>query len=250
MRIVAWAIPAAGPDSSDAWMLVSHGNYKDISYGGRPEFYARVRELGINVLAFDYRGFGESDGTPSERGLYADAEAAYRWLRETRGVPAERIVLFGHSLGSGVAIELATRVPSAGLIVEGAFTSVPDRGREIYPFVPTHLLASNRFESIEKVGGIEVPKLFLHSPTDEVIPFTHGQRLFERARGPKRFVSVRGGHDEAFRVDGDTYFGAVREFLSDALGRASASRGGTTSESPIAAASASAAPSAKAVAAP
>ncbi len=239
VRVVGWAMRAAGEDTG-VWMLVCHGNYQNISFGGRPQFYAWMRDLGINVLAFDYRGFGESDGRPSEQGLYTDAEAAYRWLREVRGVPAERIVLFGHSLGSGVAIELASRVPAAALVVEGAFTSVPDRGRELYPYVPVHLLASERFASIEKVGRLAMPKLFLHSPTDDVIPFAHGERLFAAAAEPKRFVSVRGGHDNAFREDREAYYGAIRELLAR----------GTTSTSPTEAASANAAPSANAEGAP
>ena len=131
-----------------------------------------MRDLGINLFAFDYRGFGESSGTPDERGLYDDATASYQFLIRSLGVPPERIVLFGHSLGSGVAIELASRVPAAGLIVEGAYTSVVDRGQ------------------------------VLHSPEDMVIPYAHGRRLFDAARsqavrgrpwGTRRRLSHRQG---------------------------------------------------------
>ena len=215
-RIAAWVIPAAAPapaDSTGIWLLVCHGNYGNIGFGDRPRFYAMTRDLGVNLLAFDYRGFGESEGSPSERGVYADARAAYDWLREVRRVPPERIVIFGHSLGSGVATELASRVPSAGLIVEGAFTSVPDRGQELYPVMPVRIVASYRFANIEKVPTLAIPKLFLHSPTDDIIPYAHGERLFAAAAEPKRFVSVRGGHMNAFFEDSGTYFGAMREFL-------------------------------------
>ena len=180
--------------------------------------------LGLSLLAFDYRGYGESGGAPSEQGLYRDADAAYRYLREDRGVPADRIVVFGHSLGSAVAIDLASRVPAAGLIVEGAFTSAVDRGQELYPYIPVRWIARSRFGSIDKVAGITVPKLFLHAARDEVIPLAHGRRLFEAAREPKTFVELQGGHGDAFDVDSARYFGSIGKFLGthrDAVERSS-----------------------------
>lgn len=210
-RLNAWVVPA--PGASDRWLLICHGNYGNVGYGQRPEFYAGMRDVGLNLFAFDYRGFGESDGSPSEPGVYADAEASYRYLRDSLHVPADRIFIFGHSLGSGVAIELAMRVPSAGLIVEGAYTTLPDVGHANYPWLPVRLIMSNRFASIEKIGKVTVPKLFLHSPADSVIPFAFGQRLFAAAAPPKRLVPVRGGHQDAFRVDSSTYFGAIRAFV-------------------------------------
>ena len=113
-------------DSTDPWILVFHGNAGNIGDGGRPEHYARLRALGLNVLTFDYRGYGESDGTPTEAGLYRDADAALGFLRDSLHVPPGRTWLFGHSLGSAVAVDLATRVRAAGLILDGAFTSAPD----------------------------------------------------------------------------------------------------------------------------
>ena len=213
VELVAWSIPAPAPDSAGMWLLICHGNYGNISFGGRPRFYAYMREIGLNLLAFDYRGYGESGGTPSEQGLYTDAAAAYDYLRTVRGVPAERILIFGHSLGSGVATELATRVKAAGLIVEGAFTSVPDRGSEIYPYLPVRLVASNRFASIDKVKRIAMPKLFLHAPADDIIPIAHGRRLFAEAAPPKRMVETRGGHEDAYTVDRAVYYGAIAEFV-------------------------------------
>lgn len=212
-RLTAWVIPAARADSSGMWLLVCHGNFGNIGYGQRPEFYAHMRDIGVNLLAFDYRGFGESEGTPSEQGVYDDAEAAYRWLRDSLRVPAEQIVIFGHSLGSGVATELATRVPAAALILEGAFTAVSDRGGELYPWLPVRYIMRNRFASIEKIGRVTVPKLFLHSPEDDVIPLAHGQRLFASAPEPKRFVTVHGGHADAYRVDRDVYYGAIAHLV-------------------------------------
>lgn len=219
VRLVAWVIPAPIPDSAGVWMLICHGNAGNISFGGRPLFYALARQLGLNLLAFDYRGYGESEGTPSEKGLYRDAEAAYRYLREERGAPAERIFLFGHSLGSAVAIELATRVEAAGLIADAALTSIPDRGAELFPYFPVRLLASSRFASIDKVGRVTLPMLFLHPTADEVIPVTHGRRLVAAARPPAQLVELRGGHGDAYTVDEATYFGAIGDFIRRHRGR-------------------------------
>ena len=205
VTLSAWLMPAAPERANDMWLLICHGNYGNIGFGQRPEFYSLMRDLGIALLAFDYRGFGESSGEPDEGGLYADAHSSYRYLTRTLHVPPDHIVIFGHSLGSGVAIELASRVPAAGLIVEGAYTSVVNRGQDLYPFLPVRLIASQKFPSIEHIASIAMPKLFLHSPEDAVIPYADGQRLFQAAREPKRFVSVKGGHENAYRVDTAAY---------------------------------------------
>lgn len=212
-RLSAWIVPAAHSDSSGMWLLICHGNLGNIGYGERPRFYAAMRDLGVNLLAFDYRGFGASEGVPDERGLYDDAVASYRFLRDSLGVPAERIILFGHSLGTGVAVETATRVPAAALVVEAGYTSIADRGQELYPYLPVRYIMRSHFASLEKIARVRVPILFLHSRTDDVIPYAHGERLFAAATGRKRFVTVRGAHDDAFRVDSSTYFGAIAELV-------------------------------------
>jgi len=213
VQIVGWIMPAA-QSTNGFWLLICHGNAGNLSEFERPAHYAALRDVGLNLLAFDYRGYGESGGTASEQGLYRDADAAYRYLTEERGVPASRIILFGHSLGSAVAIHLASRSPAAGLIVEGALTSTVNRGQELYPFVPVRLLARSRFSSIDKVAGIRIPKLFLHATRDEVIPVAHGRRLFHTAAEPKKFVELEGMHSDAFAVDSARYFGSVADFLS------------------------------------
>jgi uncharacterized protein len=218
VTLVAWVIPATSSDSSSRdssgrWLLICHGNAGNISEYGRPSHYAALRQLGLSLLAFDYRGYGESGGRPSEAGLYRDADAAYRYLRERLGVPAERIVIFGHSLGSAVAIDLASRVPAAGLIVEGAPTSVVERGQELYPWVPVRWIAASRYGSLEKIARVRAPKLFLHAAADEVIPVAHGRRLYAAAPGPKEFVELRGGHGDAFEADSARYFGSIARFL-------------------------------------
>jgi fermentation-respiration switch protein FrsA (DUF1100 family) len=213
VRLVSWVMPADG--GAGYWLLICHGNAGNISEAGRPYHYAGLRALGLSLFAFDYRGYGESGGAPSEPGLYLDAEAAYRYLRDTLGVPPERIVLFGHSLGSAVAVELASRVPAAGLVLDGALTSVVERAQELFPYAPVRWLAANRYPSIERVGSLTLPKLFLHARDDEVIPLRHGRRLFQAAAPPKRFVELRGTHGDAFEADSAAYYGAIGRFLAE-----------------------------------
>jgi fermentation-respiration switch protein FrsA (DUF1100 family) len=203
----------AGPDSTGLWLLICHGNAGNLSEFDRPVHYAGLRRLGLNLLAFDYRGYGESEGVPTEAGLSQDADAAYRYLREQRGVPADRIIVFGHSLGSAVAVDLASRVPVGGLIVEGALTSVVERGQELYPYIPVRWIAGTRFASIDKIARVTVPKLFLHATGDEVIPLAHGRRLYQAASAPKTFVELQGGHGDAFDLDSANYFGSIERFL-------------------------------------
>jgi fermentation-respiration switch protein FrsA (DUF1100 family) len=216
VRLVSWAMPLA--DGSGYWLLICHGNAGNISEAGRPYHYAGLRALGLSLLAFDYRGYGESEGAPSEDGLYRDADAAYHYLRDTLQVPPERIVLFGHSLGSAVAVELAGRVPAAGLILDGALTSVADRAQELFPYAPVRWIAASHYPSIERVGKLTLPKLFLHANGDDVIPIAHGRRLYEAAATPKRFIELRGSHGDSFDVDSAGYFGAIGGFVSE-LGR-------------------------------
>jgi uncharacterized protein len=212
VRLSAWLIVPQADTSR--WILIFHGNAGNLGTPGRPEHDRQLRDLGLGVLAVDYRGYGDSEGSPSESGLYADARAAYDYLREVRGIPAGRIVIYGHSLGSAVAIELATRVPAAGLIVEGAFTSVPDRGAEIYPFVPVRLLARNRFASLERIGRVRMPVLVVHGRDDSTIPIAHGRRLFRAAPEPKTFLEVAGGHDDAYAIGAPEYAEGIRQFLA------------------------------------
>jgi fermentation-respiration switch protein FrsA (DUF1100 family) len=220
VELSAWVMRPPAP--ADArWILICHGNAGNLSEGGRAEHYAGLRALGLGIFAFDYRGYGESEGSPDERGVYRDAVAAYRYLSDTLGIPPDRIVIFGHSLGSAVAVELATREPAAGLILDGALLSGVARGQELYPWLPVRLIARNRFESDRKIGRLTLPKLFLHARADDVVPIDHGERLFALAPEPKRFVPLAGGHGDAFLVDSAAYFGAIGAFLRELPARRS-----------------------------
>jgi fermentation-respiration switch protein FrsA (DUF1100 family) len=214
VTLVGWVIPAPPGTSGGLWLLMCHGNAGNLSEFDRPVHYAGLRGLGLNLLAFDYRGYGESGGSPSEEGLYRDAQAAYRYLRETRRVPSDRIIVFGHSLGSTVAVDLVSRVPAAGLILDGALTSIIDLGQELYPYIPVRWISGSRFNSLEKMPEIRIPKLFLHAVRDEVVPLVHGRRLFAAAVAPKTFVELQGGHGDAFEVDSANYFGSIARFLA------------------------------------
>ena len=211
VKLAGIVIPAA--DSAAQWLLYLHGNAGNVTSSLLPLFYARVHALGLNVAAIDYRGYGDSEGrTPSEAGIDADARALYEWLHAVKGVPASRIIIYGHSLGSGPATELALREEASGLILEGAFTSIPDRGAELYPWLPVRWIATQRFANIEKIGAVAMPKLLMHARDDSIIPYAHGVRLFAAARAPKQWVELKGGHLRAFLADSANFWGHVGAF--------------------------------------
>ncbi len=208
VRLHGWWVPA---ESGRRAVLFCHGNAGNISH--RLESIAVFHRLGLNVLIFDYRGFGWSGGSPDEEGTYRDAAAAYRHLEEERGVAPERIVIFGRSLGGAVAIELARRKKAAALIVESSFTSAVAMGKLIFPYLPVGLLIRNRYDSLSKVGELRLPVLFIHSPDDELVPFEQGERLFAAAPEPKEFLPIRGGHGDGFLISGEVYLEGIDTFL-------------------------------------
>jgi uncharacterized protein len=178
------------PDADGGyWVLHLHGNEISAFSRGQVQNVQRVAAQGFNVLAFDYRGFGPTPGEPSEIGLYEDAQAAWQWLR-SRGVPAERIIIWGHSLGSGPATELATLHPAAALVLFGAFTSIADRAAELYPWLPVRWVVGFRFDNLRRIPDIESPLVLAHSSSDLTIPFAHSQRLFAAAPEPRRLLRL------------------------------------------------------------
>lgn len=194
-------------------VLFFHGNAGNISH--RLQTIELLNRLGLDTLIIDYRGYGRSGGQPSEKGLYLDAEAAYDWLRARPGTEPGSIVAFGRSLGGAVAVELARRRPVSALIVESAFASTAEIGRELLPFLPVPLLVTQRFDSLGKVRALAVPKLFIHGRDDEIIPFRHGTLLFNAAAAPKRFAALAGGHNDAFLLPENAYPEILAGFLDE-----------------------------------
>jgi fermentation-respiration switch protein FrsA (DUF1100 family) len=213
VRLVGWIMTVPERADSSLWILIFHGNGENISNAGRTEHYLWLRSLGLNVLAFDYRGYGESEGRPSEAGLYRDADAIWAFARDSLGVASDRIVLFGHSLGTAVAVQLASRTTPRAVILEGAFPSLAEVGSRLYPFIPVRLIARNRFASAEVIGRLSSPTLFLHARGDNIVPPDLGRALYELAPEPKRFVELDGGHNDAYTTDSAVYFDAIARLL-------------------------------------
>jgi pimeloyl-ACP methyl ester carboxylesterase len=180
---------ALEPIKTDRTLLYLHGNGGNISH--RFDIVNELMKLPVNVLIIDYRGYGKSEGRPSEAGLYTDARAAWDHLTTARGVPAKSICLFGESLGGAVAVDLASKVNAGGLIVQSSFTSIADMAAQVLPFVPS-LIIRTKMDSLSKIAQVSSPKLFIHSQADEIIPYRLGRRLFDAAGEPKRFYEVKG----------------------------------------------------------
>jgi len=208
LKLNGWFFPADAhsPDAS-LTVLVCHGNAGNISH--RLGLCRTLLEAGVNVFVFDYRGYGLSQGRPSEEGLYLDAQAAVRWLQK-RGLT--HIVAYGESLGGGVASELCLREKSAGLILQSTFTSIPDIGAELFPWLPVHWLARIRYETLQKLPQIRVPLLVMHSRTDELIGFRHGELNFAAANEPKLFCELKGDHNDPLS-DRTRFKAGIERFL-------------------------------------
>ena len=211
-QLHAWWIPAADARGT---FIISHGNAGNIS--GRVDVARLLHDLGLNVLLYDYRGYGQSTGQASEDGLYRDIEAVWRYATDTRGLAPERLVLFGRSLGGAPSTYLATRETPAALVLDSAFTSVPDVAAHHYPFLPVRQLASLSFDNEARLPDVTAPVIILHSPDDEVIPYSHGERLYEVAHEPKAFLELEGGHNEAFFWSEHSYRTELAAFLDTHL---------------------------------
>jgi uncharacterized protein len=211
LSVHGWFIPGTSKDKTARTFLFFHGNAGNISH--RLDKLLELRKLGAHVLLLDYRGYGKSEGKPSEKGTYLDAEAAYRYLTEERKTPAERIVFYGESLGCAVAIETARRHPAAALVLESPFTSTVEMGKLVFPWLPVRWMVRYRYDNLSKMPELRLPVLILHSPQDEVVPFQMGQTLYAAAAGPKKLVELSGGHNDGYEVTGKRYVDAIRDFL-------------------------------------
>lgn len=211
VKLNAWFFPA-NTNSARAHLavVICHGNGGNI--GHRLGLYDALLAMGVNVLAFDYRGYGRSEGRPSEAGTYLDAQAAHAWLRQ-RGFAATNIIAFGESLGGGVATELALREPCAGLVLQSSFTSVIALGSELFPFLPVRTLGSIRYDTHSKLPRIHIPVLVLHSRADSLIGFQHAERNFAAANEPKLFCEIDGDHNDGI-TDRVKFMVGIEQFLS------------------------------------
>ena len=212
-KIHAWYIPAK--QESHKTVLFFHGNAGNISH--RLETIKIYNQFGFNFLIFDYRGFGNSTGSPSEDGTYIDAGAAWQYLIDIKNLNAKDIILAGRSLGGGVATELAKKVQPGLLILESTFTSMTEVSGVHYPFMPTNLIVKHRYETINRLADIHCPIVFVHSEQDEVIPFEQSQRNFAAANEPKRFIAIHGGHGSGFIFSKSTYVSGLQKAFDEFL---------------------------------
>ncbi len=204
-----WYVPA---EPSRGTVLFCHGNAGNISH--RLDSIRLFHQLGLSTFIFDYRGYGESGGRTTEQGTYRDAEAAWRYLVETRGTNSTQIVMLGRSLGGAIAAWLAQEHTPRALILESTFTSVPDLAAKLYPIFPVRLMARFEYNALEYLGRVKCPVLIVHSRDDEIIPFSHGQRLFAAAHEPKEFLEIRGSHNEGFFLSATQYREGLDAFIS------------------------------------
>jgi len=212
MTLNGWFVATPKPRAT---VLFCHGNGGNIMH--RLDTINLLQGMDLSCFVFDYRGYGKSEGKPSESGTYLDARAAYDWLTKTRGVPADQVVIFGRSLGGSIAAHLAGRVASRGLVIESTFTSFPDIGAKFYPYMPVRPFARYRYNTRDHLSRVRCPILVMHSPDDGLVPYEFGTQLFETANEPKQFVKLIGGHNDGFLVSGDLYKDAWSRWL-DSLG--------------------------------
>lgn len=210
-KVHAWWALRRGDTPSNGAVLICHGNGGNLSFLG--DFYAGwQRELHLDVLAFDYPGFGKSEGRPTEASCYAAATAAFDWLIEQQGIPDKRIVLYGQSLGGGVALDLAVRRHCRCLVLDRTFTSLPEVAQSHYPWLPVHWCMRNRFNNMAKIVWFKAPVFFAHGDVDTLIPVTHSERLFAAVTAPKQLLRCTGdNHNDPLPA---VFFPTLRDFLT------------------------------------
>jgi hypothetical protein len=212
IRLNGWFFPAdKGSPRSHLSILLLHGNAGNICH--RLDYCRAWLEFGVNVLVFDYRGYGLSQGRPGEEGTYLDAQAAYHWLRR-KGFAPENIIALGKSLGGGIASELALRESLGGLILQNTFTSIADLGAELFPWLPVRWLNRIKYNTLGKLPQIKIPLLVAHSRDDEMIGFRHAERNFAAANDPKMFLEILGSHTGTLEAGRAQYLAALEKFFA------------------------------------
>ena len=205
----AWFIPVEDPRGV---VLFSHGNAGTIA--DRLESVIVFRDLGFSVLLYDYGGYGRSTGRVSEQRCYEDIRAMWRYLTEQRGIAPSQIVLFGRSLGGGPTVQLATETAPAAVILESTFLSIPEAAQDMIPWFQVRKYVRTKFDNASKLPKVTAPILIVHSPGDHIIPYRHGQGLFDRANQPKQFLQIRGNHNEGFVLSGEIHRKGLADFLT------------------------------------
>ncbi|MGD8570268.1 MAG: alpha/beta hydrolase [Gammaproteobacteria bacterium] len=204
-----WYIPG---NKGAKTLLFFHGNAGNISHRG--ESVSVFHDMGLNVLIFDYRGYGQSKGAPSEQGLYRDARAAWRYLTQIRGIADHQIILFGRSLGAAVAIKLATEVQAGALIAESTFSSAADMAHHMFPVLSHLIYVRFNFSNIDNISQVRCPVLYAHSPDDDIIPFDLGRKVYEAANEPKFFFKLTGDHNSGFLQSQPEYGRQIHKFIA------------------------------------
>lgn len=200
LKINGWFVPASNAEFT---ILFCHGNGGNIAH--RLDSINVFHNLGLNCLIFDYRGYGNSNGNPSEEGTYYDAKAAYKWLTEKKNISPDNIIIFGRSLGGAIAAQLAMTVGAKALVIESSFTSYANIGKKFYPYMPVHWFAKFNYPTLDYVKQVNCPVLIIHSRNDEIIPFEFGRQLFEAANEPKEFIELSGSHNDGFLASSEVY---------------------------------------------
>lgn len=212
VALYGWFIPA---HDSRGTVLYLHGNAGNISH--RLVMLEMLHHLGLSTLIIDYRGYGHSAGQPSEQGTYMDAEAAWNYLTLERGIEPRDIIIYGRSLGGAVAAWLAARVEPAGVVLESTFVSMQSLAQKYYPYMPIGLLLRNEYPARDNVTAIRSPLLIIHSPDDEIIPYSHAEALYESAAGRRELKTISGEHNQGFLDSGDDYMDILKEFSQQVL---------------------------------
>lgn len=212
-KLFGWYVEAS---ASRPVLLWCHGNAGNII--NRLDNLRELYRIGLSVFLFDYRGYGRSEGRPSEDGFYDDALGAYLYLTRARNIRPERLILFGRSLGAAVAGEVATQKPASGLILESCFPSIEAVAKFHYGGLPVHWLLGAAFRLSDRLPQLSLPKLFIHGEQDDIIPLDLGKQVFEAARPPKSFYLVQGAdHNNVPFVGGRAYYAKLAEFITAAL---------------------------------
>jgi len=207
-----WYVPAA---DSKGVLLFFHGNAGNISH--RLDSMRIFHELGLDTLIIDYRGYGQSTGKTTEQGTYLDAQAAWDYLTNSRGIPTDRIIIFGRSLGGAIGTWLGGQNTPAAVIIESSFSSGEDMARSFYPFMPVRLITRLQYPVVEYAAGLNCPVLVVHSRDDEIIPFAMGQAVYTVVKQDKTFLEIRGDHNNGFLISQWDYVAGLKDFFETVL---------------------------------